>query len=328
MKTLIITNGDSAADLLKEAGIGDTILPWRDVLHEGPIPDADDDLFVKIRSKHHATGSHQSAKDIFQQFRDRNQTLQQHQDFERIELWFEHDLYDQLQILQSLDHLARLKRVHSVFLVQAPTYLGTQKPDTIGRFKDLGLPVLDSMFSFASKAWDAYRTNNAPEQINAIRQGPIPGFPFMGQALKRCLEELPGKDGLSRTQRQILYTLNRGINRPGMLFAQVLNMEEAAFLGDWGFFRILSDLQFCPRPALTGLPQEFKPKIFANDDQRKEFITSQVHLTEFGKQVLDQKADFLMENGLHRWWGGCELTSANHWRWDEQNANLSQHKAN
>ncbi|MCV6600562.1 MAG: DUF1835 domain-containing protein [Cohaesibacter sp.] len=328
MKTLIITNGDSAADLLKEAGIGDTILPWRDVLHEGPIPDADDDLFAKIRSKHHATGSNQSAKNIFQEFRDRNQTLQQHQEFERIELWFEHDLYDQLQILQSLDHLARLKRVHSVFLVQAPTYLGTQKPDTIGRFKELGLPVLDSMFSFASKAWDAYRTNKAPEQINAIRQGPIPGFPFMGQALKRCLEELPGKDGLSRTQRQILYTLNRGINRPGMLFAQVLNMEEAAFLGDWGFFRILSDLQFCPRPALTGLPQEFKPKIFANDDQRKEFITAQVHLTEFGKQVLDQKADFLMENGLHRWWGGCELTSANHWRWDEENATLSQHKAN
>ncbi|MCV6546315.1 MAG: DUF1835 domain-containing protein [Cohaesibacter sp.] len=328
MKTLIITNGDSAADLLKEAGIGDMVLPWRDVLHEGPIPDADDDLFAKIRSKHHATGSNQSAKNIFQEFRDRNQTLQQHQEFERIELWFEHDLYDQLQILQSLDHLARLKRVHSVFLVQAPTYLGTQKPDTIGRFKELGLPVLDSMFSFASKAWDAYRTNKAPEHINAIRQGPIPGFPFMGQALKRCLEELPGKDGLSRTQRQILYTLNRGINRPGMLFAQVLNMEEAAFLGDWGFFRILSDLQFCPRPALTGLPQEFKPKIFANDDQRKEFITAQVHLTEFGKQVLDQKADFLMENGLHRWWGGCELTSANHWRWDEENATLSQHKAN
>ena len=327
MKTLIITNGDSAAGILREAGIGDTILPWRDVLHEGPIPDADDDLFAKIRAKHHANGASQNADDIFQDFRDRNEILKNHQEFDRIELWFEHDLYDQLQILQILDHLARLKRVHSVFLVQAPTYLGTKTPDNIGRFEELGLPVLDSMFSFASKAWEAYRTADAPNQINILRQGPIPGFPFMGQALKRCLEELPGKDGLSRTERQILYTLDRGVNRPGMLFAQVLNMEEAAFLGDWSFFKILSDLQFCTRPALTGLPQEFKPKIFTNDDQRKEFITSQLHLTDFGKKTLDQQADFLMENGLHRWWGGCELTSTNHWRWDDEIASLNHHKA-
>ena len=37
MTSLIITNGDSAADLLAAAGQGGTILPWRDVLHEGPI---------------------------------------------------------------------------------------------------------------------------------------------------------------------------------------------------------------------------------------------------------------------------------------------------
>jgi len=36
---LIITNGDSAAGSLKSVGLGDEILPWRDVLHEGPVPD-------------------------------------------------------------------------------------------------------------------------------------------------------------------------------------------------------------------------------------------------------------------------------------------------
>ena len=37
MTDLIITNGDSAADLLRLAGREGVILPWRDVLHEGPI---------------------------------------------------------------------------------------------------------------------------------------------------------------------------------------------------------------------------------------------------------------------------------------------------
>ncbi len=36
---LHLTNGDSAADLIREAGIGGKVLPWRDVLHMGPVPD-------------------------------------------------------------------------------------------------------------------------------------------------------------------------------------------------------------------------------------------------------------------------------------------------
>ncbi len=323
---LIITNGDSAANLLAEAGYTDTILPWRDVLHEGPIPDAEDDLFGLIRSKYLADGDKDDANDILADFKDRLALMRHHNRFERIELWFEHDLYDQLQILQILDMLARLGRINTVFLVQAPTYLGMQTPDNIRRFEELGLPVLDRMFAFASRAWRAY-VYAGPTAINKIRQEPIPGFPFMGQALLRALQELPGPDGLSRTQRQILYSLDRGVARPGMLFAQVQNMEEAIFLGDMSFFKILSGLQYCQRPVLTGLPQEFKPQILSDGPQRKEFITSPLHITEFGKDVLSGKADFLSENGLHRWWGGRELTTSDHWRWDDETENLTRHQA-
>jgi len=34
---LNITNGDSAAGTLSEAGIEGKIISWRDVLHEGPV---------------------------------------------------------------------------------------------------------------------------------------------------------------------------------------------------------------------------------------------------------------------------------------------------
>ena len=37
---LIITNGDSAVARMREAGIAGEILPWRDILHEGPVPAA------------------------------------------------------------------------------------------------------------------------------------------------------------------------------------------------------------------------------------------------------------------------------------------------
>ena len=35
---LIITNGDSAVEAIKNSGIEANILPWRDVLHDGPVP--------------------------------------------------------------------------------------------------------------------------------------------------------------------------------------------------------------------------------------------------------------------------------------------------
>ena len=326
MTKLIITNGDSAADLLQDANLADLVLPWRDVLHEGPIPDAEDDIFGVLRAKYLADGHFNTEEDVVAEFKERLEIMRNHSRFEQIELWFEHDLYDQLQILQILDMLGRFGRINNITLVQAPTYLGMQKPDTIARFTELSLPVLDRMISFASKTWRAY-VSEGPEAIDAIRRDAIPGFPFMGHALMRLLQELPGPDGLSRTERQCLYTLNRGVNRPGMLFAQVLNMEEAAFLGDWSFFKILSSLQYCTRPALSGLPQDFKARIFANAEQRKEFITSPLRITDFGKQLLDGKAEFLSENGLHRWWGGTELTTSDHWRWDDEAESLSRHRA-
>ena len=38
---LHITNGDSAVRIMREAGVSGELLPWRDVLHEGPVPMTD-----------------------------------------------------------------------------------------------------------------------------------------------------------------------------------------------------------------------------------------------------------------------------------------------
>jgi hypothetical protein len=35
---LHVTNGDSAVERLRAAGVDGDMLPWRDALHEGPVP--------------------------------------------------------------------------------------------------------------------------------------------------------------------------------------------------------------------------------------------------------------------------------------------------
>ena len=46
--TLHITNGDCVADTLREAIEGE-VMPWRDVLHDGPVPDVDHATLRRIR---------------------------------------------------------------------------------------------------------------------------------------------------------------------------------------------------------------------------------------------------------------------------------------
>ncbi len=137
MAELITTNGDVVAGSLGTARPGATVLPWRDVLHERPVCDVDAAELRAMRAAWLADGSVHTEDAV----------LADHARFERIELWFEHDLYDQPQLIQALDMLAELGRDDGVWLIQAPVHLGPVKPDKFGRFEDLALAVNDAMFA-------------------------------------------------------------------------------------------------------------------------------------------------------------------------------------
>src|SRR2546423_12861085 len=95
MSELIITNGDSAANLLAAAGRTGRILPWRDVLHEGPILPVLD-ACTMARVDYLSDRFRIERADVAADFGARDAILKAHAGFDRVELWFEHDLYDQL----------------------------------------------------------------------------------------------------------------------------------------------------------------------------------------------------------------------------------------
>ena len=103
-RILIITNGDSAVDTLKEAGIVADFLPWRDVLHDGPVPaNLTLEELSLIRAKFISELGWGEHEDVMNNFQDRDSKLTTFRDYEEVILWFEHDLYDQLQLIQLLD---------------------------------------------------------------------------------------------------------------------------------------------------------------------------------------------------------------------------------
>ena len=82
------------------------------------------------------TGSASIPPSVAADFAERDGLIGAHRDFEQVELWFEHDLYDQLQLVQVLAFFAGEEPRDGLILVQADDFLGSQTAETILGFAD------------------------------------------------------------------------------------------------------------------------------------------------------------------------------------------------
>jgi hypothetical protein len=311
MAELIITNGDSAADLLAAAGATATILPWRDVLHEGPIAAAGLAELSALRAPFLARRFHLPGMEVAATFADRDAVMAGHGDFDTVTLWFEHDLYDQLQLAQILAFFAGEKRTDGLTLVQADDFLGRQSARTILRFAERARAVTALDLGLGVAAWAALAAPT-PEAVRArldeTTRGPLP---YLAPALARFLEELPSPaNGLGRTEQAILDYVDAGVGDPRALFAQVIADEAAAFMGDWSFLRLIEDLADCEVPLLTGLPPA------EGNDPTGRFADAVLALTMAGEAVMAGEDDHVALSGVDGWWGGTRLLGRSVWRYD------------
>ncbi|ESR23501.1 hypothetical protein [Lutibaculum baratangense] len=329
MERLIITNGDVAAERLLDSGVGQgaVLLPWRDVLHEGPVPAGLSlEELSAVRGEFIAAHMGHDVLGVLHQFRERDAALRSHEDFDRIELWFEHDLYDQLQLLQVLDFFAVEDRIDGLFLMQSDQHLGRLEGPEFEEVFDLGVPVTADMLEEASAAWNGF-ASEAPVGLPAFAAETMGELVFLAPALQRFLCEFPAPDsGLGLTEERVLRALaaagEEGIP-VGELFRETQSSEEAEFLGDTSFFLRLDALQFVSVPLIEGLP--FESVRCADGPETadyREFATAVVTLTEAGEGALEGEFDHALSNGISRWFGGTHMTPDNLWRWDREDERL------
>ena len=95
---------------MREASLPGEYLPWRDVLHDGPVPGGLtlqelSDVRARALAGFGFNGSDYDG--IRAGFAERDATLENFRKHDEVVLWFEHDLYDQLQLIQLLDWFSR-----------------------------------------------------------------------------------------------------------------------------------------------------------------------------------------------------------------------------
>lgn len=297
---LHVTNGDAVVYLFKKAGILGTHLPWRDVLHEGPVPgDLSLEQCSHIRGTYLASRGHGSPIKVLHDFQTRDATIRKAKDFSEVVLWFEHDLYDQLQILQILHVLHGMElEPGSVSLVQSDSYLGSMTAEEIVTLHPKRRTVTRAMFERASLLWKNFCSPDTAALL-ADASSEHAGFPHMRSGLHRLCEEYPWlTDGLSRSHRQALQSVAQGPARNDELFRRAQAREEAPFLGDTAFYAILDDLRNSHAPLIEGDEGMAMP-------------------TALGRRILGGDADWLEEATADRWIGGVHLSGARTPRWDD-----------
>jgi hypothetical protein len=285
---------------MERAGLPGDLLPWRDILHEGPVPAVADDELRRVRAEYLADLGPLDAAGVEALLRDRDERLARAlADGEPVVLWFEHDLYDQLQLIQILAGLPdRPVHVELICIGSFPGRpgfkgLGELEPEELASLWPLRAAVTPEQVHLARAAWDAVRGDD-PLAVARVAATPDERLPYLAPALRRLLEELPGtRDGLGRTERQLLEAVAGGARSRFDAFLASMAAEEAPFMGDTTAFDRLD--------ALAGLVAQ----------------NGELRLTERGEDVLAGRADRVELIGLDRWLGGLHLRPGpGLWRWD------------
>jgi hypothetical protein len=329
MKTLNITNGDGAANIIKQSALTGDVLPWRDPMHHGPFP-ANLSLaeLGKLRAAYLA-GPDADPAEIERDFQLRDQHLGASEGYDTITLWFEHDLLDQLQILQILDWFSATRRTDTTLdMICIDSFPG--KPD----FRGIGQlsadqmvsltehrhPVTDNMLALATNGWAAFRSSD-PSDLLVFLDCDLSELPFLAAALRRHLEEFPdASTGLSRTETQLLRLMANGVHTPKQLFRQNMEMERTLFIGDWPTYRAIDAL--CADGLAACDPSPFRFPLFTSE-RHAAFNAQHLSITEAGRRVLNGELDAFDLMRRDGWLGGVKvMQSSAIWTWDKDTAQL------
>jgi hypothetical protein len=298
----------------------------------------------KVRADFIASSDWGDKREIAKQLKRRDEVLANAPVDEEVVLWFEHDLYDQLQMVQVMDRLQD-RRGGPVTAIMATDYLGYQTADRLREWFDRRQRLIDEQWDLAVRAWQAFRASDPRAVLDLLEviatgtaasdpsdsttrlkvQGAAP-LPSLPSAFIRLLQQYPSvRSGLSRTEAQTLTALAGGaITAHGAYTGSNHRVEEAVFMGDMGWWLHIRPLLTGPRP-LIGVkgraPADFNDGAWWGDGPE----TPKLAITEDGARVLAGRADHLALNGIDRWLGGVHLTGRSPaWRWDEAARSLVQ----
>ena len=294
--------GNDIEHSLRIAGFCGAFHMFDDPMVMGPVPALPDEQYWKVRGAFIEQAFGMSARDVEGCQAPQRAALSRLNADSELVLWCEADAYDQLFLIRLLARLPTLpRRLELIEISEMPGVerfigIGQLAPDVLAWLWPQRRTLGKDAVVLAREAWTAY-TAADPGDWSRLAAENHPTLPFLGPALARQLQELPGAgDGLSLTQRLALRILaDHGELPAGKVFGHLMmSYEPLPYLGDMMFHALLQPLVHGPHPLL-------------HEQAADQWQHRLLRLTLLGEQVLQGQANWLDHNPPQRWVGGVQI---------------------
>lgn len=279
MKSLLhITNGDSFTSKLESLPLKGDIITWREMLCEGKtLSTVGSETFWKTRfeflNKNYKVSKSWFVEKTLKEYR----SLCNHKQQDQIVLWFEYDLFCQINMLAVLSWLKTHRRHAEISLVCSGKEDNTEKLYALGELSDEKLLQLyenrtvltQDDIEYADYVWQLYCSDN-PIRLENLTDFENYQFDYLADALNAHLKRFPSiKNGLNAVEHGILdLAVAEKPKSKREFLGKILSTPNLYGYGDTQYDRLLTSL----KPLFSS----FNP----------------VRLTKAGKQVLGNEANY------------------------------------
>lgn len=285
---LHITNGDNFTKKLKSLNIKGDVITWREMLCEGKtLNNVGSESFWKTRfeflHKNYKVSKSKFIELTLKEYR----SLCNHKQQDQIVLWFEYDLFCQINMLAVLSWLKTHRKYAQISLVCSGK---ENESDKMYRLCELGDEHLHKMYDnrtildqddieYADYVWQLYCSDN-PIRLENLTDFDKYQFDYLSSAIKTHLKRFPTiKNGLNDIENHILNIAieHKPLDKKGFMMNILQNQGLYGF-GDAQYERIIYTL----KPLFTS----FNP----------------VKITKKGKEILQGNANYystIRDNDLY-----------------------------
>jgi hypothetical protein len=324
---LHVYNGDSTANTARAASIPGEHVSWREALVCGPAPtDLAEDEFIEVRAQHLAAAYNVAIEKCRAELVSMHQALAGFAEHDEVVLWFEHDLFCQVQLIYLLNWFAgREMGDTKLSVVCINEFPGVHSFHGLGELNEAQLQslfpqrseVTPSQFELAVSAWRAYSSSDARALISLLRSD-TSALPFLKDALTKHVERFPStRNGLGRVENTALSLIPAGYPKFRSLFPAFSRRESAYGFGDAQVYLAIESMMTARKPLVV----QNNANQWSKDSA--QMLLASFELTGDGQAVLAGEKDFVVTNGIDTWLGGIHLKGKEAaWRWDEETRQL------
>ncbi len=323
---LHIVNGLSTLETLDRTDIRGARITGDDIFAEGPVQDClQTPAAWRTRAEYLQKHFGISKEHYLQRKEERERNLRSFAYHEEVVLWFESDLFCQLNLLYLLQWFSKKQLGNTRLTLVCPGEstgakpfqgLGTLNPRQLTNLFEDRVEITEQQRKLAEKAWSAYSSPD-PTQIQLLLQQGTEDLRYLHQVFSAHLERFPSTGcGLNRVEAKTLESLSHGPHKFSDLFTSVTGRETVLVHGsrDVQFSAYLAGLAEGDNPLVR---MENFPGIFTQDVPRRALGKWTIRITDQGKEVLEGRQDNVELRGIDRWMGGVHLKSPDQvWRWD------------